>query len=90
MVNAVSLNSVIVHSARIVGPASAGAVIALAGVGTCFALNALSFVAMLVALRGMDPAALRHAGAGAARPRRAARRAAPRARQPRACGSRWR
>jgi MFS family permease len=58
VVNAVSLNSVIVQSARIIGPATAGAVIALAGVGTCFAINALSFVAMLVALAGMDPAAL--------------------------------
>jgi MFS family permease len=61
VVNAVSLNSVIVQSARIVGPATAGAVIALAGVGTCFALNALSFVAMLVALARMDPRELRSA-----------------------------
>jgi MFS family permease len=58
VVNAVSLNSVIVHSARIIGPATAGAVIALVGVGTCFALNALSFGAMLVALRAMDVGAL--------------------------------
>ena len=58
VVNAVSLNSVIVHSARIIGPATAGTVIALVGVGTCFALNALSFVAMLVALRAMDVGAL--------------------------------
>jgi MFS family permease len=59
IVNAVSLNSVIVQSARIIGPATAGAVIALTGVGTCFAFNALSFGAMLVALAGMDSAALR-------------------------------
>ncbi len=59
VVNAVSLNSVIVHTARIVGPASAGVVIALFGVGPCFAVNSLSFGAMLVALRGMDPALLR-------------------------------
>ena len=58
VVNAVSLNSVIVHSARIIGPATAGAVIALVGVGTCFMLNALSFGAMLVALRAMDVGAL--------------------------------
>jgi MFS family permease len=58
VVNAVALNSVIVHSARIVGPAAAGAVIATLGVGTCFLVNALSFTAMLVALRLMDPAAL--------------------------------
>ena len=61
VVNAVSLNSVIVQSARIIGPATAGAVIAFAGVGTCFAINALSFVAMLVALARMDPRALRAA-----------------------------
>jgi MFS family permease len=55
VVNAVSLNSVIVHTARIVGPAAAAAVIALLGVAPCFLLNALTFVAMLVALRRMNP-----------------------------------
>ncbi len=58
VVNAVALNSVIIHTARIVGPAAAGAVIALVGVATCFLVNALSFAAMLVALRAMDPHAL--------------------------------
>ena len=58
VVNAVSLNSVVVHTARIAGPAAAGAVIATLGVGPCFLVNALSFVAMLVALHGMDVAAL--------------------------------
>src|SRR5947199_3642493 len=66
VVNAVSLNSVIVHTARIAGPAAAGAVIALAGVGPCFLVNALSFAAMLAALRGMDPEHL-HAVPGAER-----------------------
>src|SRR5206468_10698982 len=61
VVNAVSLNSVIVHTARIAGPAGAGAVIALAGVGPCFLVNAMSFAAMLAALRSMDPTQL-HAG----------------------------
>jgi MFS family permease len=54
IVNAVALNSVVVHTSRIAGPAAAGAVIALLGVGPCFAFNALSFIAMLVALRRMD------------------------------------
>ena len=58
IVNAVALNSVVVHTSRIAGPAAAGAVIALLGVGPCFAINALSFVAMLIALRGMDRSAL--------------------------------
>jgi MFS family permease len=61
VVNAVSLNSLIVHTARIVGPATAGAIIAIAGVGPCFLLNALTFAAMLIALRGMDPSQLRPA-----------------------------
>lgn len=55
VVNAVGLNSVLVHSARIVGPAIAGVIIALWGVAPAFALNALSFVAMLVALAMIDP-----------------------------------
>ncbi|HEX4670073.1 MAG TPA: MFS transporter [Solirubrobacterales bacterium] len=59
VVNAVSLNSVIVQMARIVGPALAGLLIAGFGVVPCFALNALTFVAMIVALWGMDPRGLR-------------------------------
>jgi MFS family permease len=58
VVNAVALNSVIVHTARILGPAAAGGVIALIGVGPCFLVNAISFIAMIVALRAMDPAEL--------------------------------
>ena len=61
VVNAVSLNSVIVQAARIVGPALAGVLIATVGVVPCFGLNALTFVAMILALWGMDPARL-HAG----------------------------
>jgi MFS family permease len=59
VVNAVALNSVTIHTARILGPAAAGGVIALLGVGPCFLLNAISFAAMLAALRAMDPAQLR-------------------------------
>ena len=58
VVNAVSLNSVIVQMARIAGPALAGLLIAGFGVVPCFALNALTFVAMIVALWGMDPRSL--------------------------------
>jgi predicted MFS family arabinose efflux permease len=58
VVNAVSLNSVIIHSARITGPMFAGALIAGLGVAPCFLFNALSFVAMIVALWLMDPAQL--------------------------------
>jgi MFS family permease len=55
VLNAVALNSVVVHTARILGPAAAGLAIALIGISWCFFLNALSFLAMFVALRAMDP-----------------------------------
>jgi MFS family permease len=51
----------VVQSARIIGPAVAGAVIATIGVGLCFLLDALTFVAMLAALVLMDPRQLRSA-----------------------------
>jgi MFS family permease len=63
VVNAVSLNSVLVHTSRILGPALAGALIALWGVEPCFGLNALSFIAMIAALARMDPRALQPAPA---------------------------
>ena len=55
VVNAVGLNAVLIHSARIVGPAAAGILIATIGVAPCFLLNAATFGFMIVALRGMDP-----------------------------------
>jgi MFS family permease len=55
VVNAVGLNSVLVHTARIAGPAMAGVVIATWGVAPCFLINALTFLAMLFALRRMEP-----------------------------------
>ncbi len=58
LVNAVSLNSVLVHSARIVGPAGAGILIATIGIAPCFLLNAATFAVMIVALRGMDQSRL--------------------------------
>jgi MFS family permease len=58
VVNAVGLNSVLIHAARILGPASAGILIATLGVAPCFLLNAATFGAMIVALRGMDAARL--------------------------------
>jgi MFS family permease len=55
IVNAVGLNSVLIHSARIFGPAGAGLLIATVGIAPCFLLNAATFAAMIVALRAMDP-----------------------------------
>jgi MFS family permease len=57
--NAVSLNSTMVNAARAVGPAVAGLIIATAGVGICFLLNAASFAAVVYSLVSMDKTALR-------------------------------
>ncbi len=57
--NAVTLNSVMTNGARAVGPAVAGVLIATVGVGICFFLNAVSFVAVVTSLLVMDKAALR-------------------------------
>ena len=59
LVNAVSLNSVIVHCARMVGPALAGLIIAAAGVEPCFLLNAVTFAVMIAALSRMEVTELR-------------------------------
>ena len=48
--NAVSLNSVLINSARVIGPAIGGVLILTVGVGTCFFLNAASYAAVIVAL----------------------------------------
>ncbi|HEU0248715.1 MAG TPA: MFS transporter [Gaiellaceae bacterium] len=48
--NAVALNTGLFNGSRIVGPAIAGLIIAVAGTGICFALNAVSFLAVLAAL----------------------------------------
>jgi MFS family permease len=72
VVNAVSLNSVIVHSARILGPALAGVLIATVGVAPCFAVNVASFGGMIVALWLMSPGQL-HAAPTASRERGAIR-----------------
>jgi MFS family permease len=58
--NAVALNSSLVNSARIVGPAIAGVVIAVSGVGLCFVVNSLSFFAVLAALLLMRKDELHH------------------------------
>jgi MFS family permease len=52
--NAVSLNSTMNNVARAVGPAVAGVLIASVGEGWCFAINALSFVAVVFSLMIMD------------------------------------
>ena len=51
--NAIALNSAIFNTARIVGPAIAGVLIAAIGTGPVFMVNAASFGAVLVGLRLM-------------------------------------
>jgi MFS family permease len=48
--NAIALNSFIFNGALLIGPAIAGVLIALVGEGPCFALNSLSYLAVLGAL----------------------------------------
>jgi len=48
--NAIALNSSMVNAARLIGPSIGGILIALFGEGTCFLLNALSYVAVLISL----------------------------------------
>jgi MFS family permease len=51
--NAIALNSSLFNTARIFGPALAGVLIAAFGSGWCFAINTLSFVAVLAGLLAM-------------------------------------
>jgi MFS family permease len=53
--NAISLNSGVFNGARIFGPALAGVLIAAAGAGVCFAVNAASYIAVIVGLLMMRP-----------------------------------
>ena len=48
--NAIALNSTLFNGTRVIGPALAGVLIAQVGLANCFFLNALSFLAVLLAL----------------------------------------
>lgn len=61
--NAIALNSSLNNSTRIVGPAVAGLLIAGVGIAWCFALNAVSFIAVIAALIAMRVSELHPAGA---------------------------
>ena len=51
--NAIALNSSLVNSARLIGPAIAGLLIASVGEGLCFVLNAISYLGVIAALAAM-------------------------------------
>ena len=59
LANAVALNSAVLNSARISGPAIAGLLIAAASVAWVFFVNAVSYVAVVIALGAMRRAELR-------------------------------
>ena len=59
--NAVALNSAMFNGARIAGPAIAGLIIGAFGVPFAFLIDAISFLAVLVALYAMDSQELRPA-----------------------------
>ena len=62
LMNAIALNSSAFNSARMLGPAVAGILIAALGEGWCFLLNGLSFLAVLaslLAIRGLLPPPVR-------------------------------
>src|SRR5436309_1040683 len=52
--NAIALNSAAFNTARIVGPAIAGVLVATIGEGGCFWLNALSYLAVIASLLRLD------------------------------------
>src|SRR5207245_8732602 len=52
--NAVALNSLQFNLSRAIGPVIAGIILAKWGTGPCFAVNALSFLAVIIALWRID------------------------------------
>ena len=58
--NAIALNGALIMLARIAGPAVAGVLIVTIGIGPCFALNALSFLAIIVAVLAMRTSEMFH------------------------------
>ena len=64
---AVAFNSAMFNGARVIGPAIGGVLIGVIGVAGCFAVNALSFLAVLIALLLMREVELHPAPRGARR-----------------------
>ncbi len=57
--NAIALNSSLVNSARLFGPAIAGMLIAVVGEGVCFLINGLSYIAVIGSLLAMKFASVK-------------------------------
>jgi MFS family permease len=56
--NAIALNSSMVNTARLIGPAIAGLVIAAVGEGYCFLIDGISYIAVIISLLAMRPVPL--------------------------------
>ncbi|MBI3174036.1 MAG: MFS transporter [Chloroflexi bacterium] len=54
LANAIALNSMMFNSARVIGPAVAGLVLAAVGSAWCFTINGISFLAVLIGLWLME------------------------------------
>ena len=48
--NAIALNSLMFNGARLIGPSIAGVILAVAGEGICFLLNAISYIFVIISL----------------------------------------
>jgi MFS family permease len=57
--NAVTLHSALMTGSRVIGPAIAGALVTTAGFGWCFAIDGVTYLAVLYCLWRMRPAELR-------------------------------
>jgi MFS family permease len=55
LANAVALNSVLVNSARVIGPAVGGLLIVTVGIGWCFVINSASYLVFITAISLMRP-----------------------------------
>jgi MFS family permease len=66
LTNAVSLNSVVVNLARMIGPGTAGVLIVAVGLAPAFFINTASYGAAIIALVLMDPRRLHGGARGAA------------------------
>ncbi|MBL8220082.1 MAG: MFS transporter, partial [Bryobacterales bacterium] len=68
LISAISLNSAVFNASRVVGPSLAGLIVAAFGETVCFAVNAASFIAMIVCVAAMrlpqTGAASTHAAGG--------------------------
>lgn len=55
LANAVALNSVLVNTARVIGPAVGGLLIVTVGIGWCFVINSISYLVFIGAVSLMRP-----------------------------------